>query len=125
MNLLADTNTLIWFAQQDRQLSTNARDALVSPNHRVFISVISHWEIELKQSRHPEFLLPEPIEPLIARAGFERLDLTFAVPALLQTLPWIHKDPYDRILIAQALHHDLTMVSSDSKMSRYPVRTLW
>lgn len=125
MNLLADTNTLIWFAQNDRQLSADALEALMSSDHRVFISVVSRWEIELKQGRHPAFLLPEPIEPLMTRAGFEPLDLTFAVPALLPTLPWIHKYPYDRILVAQALHHDLTLVTSDEAISRYPVRTLW
>ena len=125
MNLLADTSALIWFAQRDRQLSAAARKAFLDPSNRMFVSVVSRWEIELKQRGRPGFLLPEPIDAFMARASFEALDLAFPVPALLSELPWIHKDPFDRILIAQALHHELTLVTSDAAMARYPVPTLW
>lgn len=61
----------------------------------------------------------------MSRARFEPLSLAFDVPNLLSALPRIHGDPFDRILVAQALHHDLTIVTSDGKIALYPVPTLW
>lgn len=125
MNLLLDTHVFIWFGAGDARLGRANLRTISDPDNRVFVSVVSRWEIELKRTRHAEFELPEPFDSAMARSGFLPLDLLFAVPSLLATLPDIHRDPFDRLLVAQALHHDLFLVTSDSMISRYPVNILW
>lgn len=123
--LLTDTHALIWFAADDRRLGRSARAALVDPMQEVFVSVVCYWEIEVKRIRSPEFAPPEPVRALMDRAGFRPLPLEFDVPARLSALPRFHGDPFDRLLVAQALHHGLTLVTGDAAIRRYPVETLW
>jgi len=124
MAFLVDTCAFIWLAASDRRLSTLAVETLTAPDAIVYVSVVSHWEVALKQHR-PDFALTEPFQILMERSTFLPLDLGFTVPAHLATLPWIHKDPFDRLLIAQAIDADLTLVTRDENIRRYPVRTLW
>jgi len=123
--LLADTHALLWFWAGDRRLSRIARAALANPDEEIFVSVVSHWEIEVKRRRHAEFDLPRPLIELMEEADFLPLAMEFATPARLANLPDIHADRFDRMLIAQALHHELTLVSGDRLVRRYPVPILW
>ena len=124
MKLLIDTHVFIWLATSDTRLSTRATDMLLDPANAVMISVVSRWEIVLKQ-RSTDFRLPVPFDFLVQRSGFMPLNLEFGVPAIAETLPDIHADPFDRMLVAQALASELTLVTADKTVRRYPVSTLW
>ena len=121
---LIDTHVLVWMATGDKRLSQTARALLTSPDAAIHVSVISEWELVLK-SRTSGFRLPLPFELLVARSGFTRIDLVSGTPQLVELLPAIHADPFDRILIAQALFHGYTLVTRDSDIRKYPVPTFW
>lgn len=123
--LLLDTHVLIWFAAGDRRLKPHVRSSLADPATEIFVSVITNWEIAVKQRRSPQYVLPGPIEEVIEQAGFRQLDLEFATPRVLDALPELHGDPFDRLLAAQALHHKLRLVTGDRALQRYPVETIW
>jgi PIN domain nuclease of toxin-antitoxin system len=125
IRLLLDTHVLIWFAAGDRRLKPHVRSSLTDPAAEIFVSVITNWEIAVKKRRSPEYLLPGPIDDIIERAGFRRLDLEFTTPRALDALPELHGDPFDRLLAAQALHHGLRLVTGDRALRHYPVEILW
>lgn len=125
MNLLIDSHVFVWTAFSDRRLSRRAIEALANADNQIRISVVTRWELAAKQRRHAAFALPEPFDRLLHRAGYQPLDLEFDVPRQLETMPDIHGDPFDRMLVAQALHHGLTLVTDDHLIRRYPVETLW
>jgi PIN domain nuclease of toxin-antitoxin system len=124
-SLLLDTHVLIWFAAGDKRLKPDVRLALADPAVDIFVSVVTSWEIAVKQRRSPEYLLPGAIEEVIDQAGFRKLDLEFATPRVLDAFPQLHGDPIDRLLAAQALHHGLRLVTGDRTLRRYPVEILW
>jgi len=78
---------------------------MADPGNTIFVSVVTHWEIAAKQHRHAAFDLREPLGATMERHGFIPLDLTFDAPTELQRMPGLHGDPFDRMLVAQALHH--------------------
>jgi PIN domain nuclease of toxin-antitoxin system len=123
--LLIDTHVFIWLATSDPQLSRRVRDLLFSGQAEAWISVVSWWEIVLKQSRHKSFRLPEPFEAILSRTPLRRLDLAFDIPAYVERLPPVHGDPFDRILVAQAQRDDFTLVTCDGDIPEYPVKTFW
>jgi PIN domain nuclease of toxin-antitoxin system len=125
MNLLLDTHAFIWAGAGDRRLSRRAAAALADLDNTIFLSVVSRWEIVAKQRRHAAFRLVEPFESTIAKYDLEPLDLLFNVPASVERMPDLHGDPFDRMLIAQAMHHQLVLVSNDAIIRRYPVETIW
>lgn len=79
----------------------------------------------MKEQRHASFALPKPFPELMEESGFQPLDLLFDVPARLTALPPLHGDPFDRILVAQALHHGMAIVTSDRAIAAYEVPVLW
>jgi PIN domain nuclease of toxin-antitoxin system len=124
MPLLLDTHAFIWLAWNDEQLSRNVVDAVLRPDEIIYVSVITRWEIALKEGRRG-FRFGENFDLSMAHSEFLPLDLTFDVPKHLADLPPIHADPFDRMLIAQALSLDLTLVTCDRKMRQYPISTFW
>lgn len=124
MALLLDTHVFVWLGWGDARLSQRALDAVLAEDEVVFVSVISRWELLIKERRHgPQLGLP--FDLLMARSGLEPLDLRFDVPTRISGLPDIHNDPFDRLLVAQALAEGLTLVTADRQVRRYPVQTLW
>jgi PIN domain nuclease of toxin-antitoxin system len=124
MALLLDTHAFVWLGWGDPRLSQRVKDAIGAEDEMVFVSVITRWELAIKERSHgPQ--LGMPFDVLMARGGFEPLDLRFDVPTRLSALPDIHQDPFDRMLVAQALSHGLTLVTADRDVRRYPVQTLW
>jgi PIN domain nuclease of toxin-antitoxin system len=121
---LLDTNVIIWFAEASPQLSGRVLDLLQSGRDDLFISVVSAWEYEQKRKLKPHQLQFSFLE-LTASISHIKLDLAFDVHTYAQSLPPIHKDPFDRMLIAQAIHHDLDFVASDAAIHRYPVPYFW
>ena len=127
MRLLLDTCTFLWLAGGS-SLSTAAAAAIRNPSNDVFFSAVSAWEIVTKHA-NGRLPLPEPPDRLIPIERNLRglAALPFDEDSALQglKLPALHYDPFDRMLIAQAIAHGLAIVTPDPLISQYPVRTIW
>ena len=128
MRLLLDSHALIWWFAGDRQLSVPARRAIEDEENDILISAASAWEIA---TNHRLGKLPEAealaldFTGTIARQDFEELPITVDDAARAGALPGPHRDPFDRILIAQALARNLVLISNESLFDWYSVRRLW
>ena len=128
MKLLLDTCTFLWLAGGGRSLSHGAADAVRDPSNEVFLSAVSTWEIVVKHGmgRLP---LPEspdrliPIERRLRGIAALAFDEDSALQGL--RLPQLHRDPFDRLLIAQAIAFGLAIVTPDPLIAQYPVRVIW
>ncbi|MFM7452792.1 MAG: type II toxin-antitoxin system VapC family toxin [Cyanobium sp.] len=126
--LLLDTCTFLWMVRTPDELSTAAREAVVDPAVPVYLSVVSQWELTVKALAGR---LPLPDDPAsYARKERQRhgvLPLSLEEDALrhLPKLPDHHRDPFDRMLICQAIDNGLVLVTPDPQIHRYPVRLLW
>ncbi|HVV50382.1 MAG TPA: type II toxin-antitoxin system VapC family toxin [Polyangia bacterium] len=128
MKLLLDTCTFLWMALGERALSRGAREAITDPANDVYLSAISSWEIALKHAlgklplpEQPTLLLPE----MRARLHVEALALEEPAALAIAQLPELHRDPFDRMLICQAIMGGLTLVTPDPLVRQYAVPTLW
>ena len=128
MRLLLDTNAIIWWDSKSSKLSKKAEDAIRDASSEIFISVVSAWEMQikaqigkLKQNKPWRDVIREQIQV----NGFSLLRPELSHIEVLDSLPFHHKDPFDRLLIAQAIHENLTLVSNDLKFQAYPVTLLW
>lgn len=128
MKLLVDTCTFLWLAADDPQFSRTARDACRDPVNDVYLSALSAWEIAIKH-RLGRLPLPEPPQHYVAsrRAwlGLEPLDFHAAAATHDALLPPLHRDPFDRGLVSQAILLGLSIVTPDPAITRYPAPTLW
>jgi PIN domain nuclease of toxin-antitoxin system len=127
MNLLIDTHTLIWFGENDQQLSLKARYAIESPENTKFFSVVSFWEIAIKVNLGKLSLL-KPLEQIIREIEASEALILGISPAqilLLEQMPLHHRDPFDRMLIAQATAEGLTIVTRDPHFLNYGVPLFW
>ena len=128
MKLLLDTCTFLWIVTADDHLSTRARDLVVDGSNEVFLSAVSTWEVAVKHTlgRLP---LPEPPERYIPRLrqdhGIDSLPLEEETTLYLGRLPVLHRDPFDRMLVCQAIVHGMALLTPDEDVTQYPVRTLW
>jgi PIN domain nuclease of toxin-antitoxin system len=128
MRLLLDTHTFLWFITADAQLSSTAENAIRKLGTEAFLSIASVWEIAIKVNlgRLP---IPQPLETFIPEQL--RLNRITLLPIELShtfeisRMPLHHRDPFDRIIIAQAQVEDLELVSADGAFDDYPVRRLW
>lgn len=126
MRLLVDTNVLIWAAEGSPRLPAAAADMLLDPKHDLWFSVLAVAEVAVKFARgRPDF----QVDPLVFRQallsdGYGELLLTGAHVVRLADLPPIHKDPFDRLLIAQAMAEGVTLVTADATLGRYGPRVL-
>jgi PIN domain nuclease of toxin-antitoxin system len=124
MKFLLDSHVLLWWCADGDKLSRRARDAIASPSSAVYVSVVSGWELTIKTSLG-RLKLAQAVEDAIEAYQFEPLLLTFAHVRRVSELPYHHRDPFDRMLVAQAVVEDLTVVTKDREIARYEVRTLW
>jgi PIN domain nuclease of toxin-antitoxin system len=128
MRLLLDTNALLWFITGDSKLSTAARAAIEDPGNESFVSVGSFWEMAIKVSLGKLALagtFPMVISRELARNGFTTLQISLAHVARISSMPFHHRDPFDRLLIAQAQEETLLVVSSDAEFDAYGVKRIW
>ena len=123
MKLLLDTHVFLWWRADDPRLSAGPRRA-ISRAAEVFVSVASAWEIAIKISLG-QLRIPGPVEEAVLDSRFSPLPISFAHAAGVATLPFHHRDPFDRILIAQAQAEQLTLVSADRKLEPYGVPVMW
>lgn len=121
--LLLDTHVVLWAAATPERLNDPAREALVDPMARLLVSSISAAEIEIKRAIG-KLRLDATCAEIVDGIGAEWLDLTSAHVAGLRDLPLLHRDPFDRLLVAQAATEDLVLVSADADVLSYDVTTL-
>ncbi len=128
MRALLDTHAFIWWVTNDPQLSANARNLIADSGNILFLSVVSAWEIVIK-NKLGKLILPEPVEQYIptrlAINRFESLPIQMSHVLQVASLPNIHRDPFDRILIAQSQIENLPIVTIDQKITQYLVQTIW
>ena len=128
MQLLLDTCAFLWLTIDGPELSEKAIEAFRNPENRVYLSAVSAWEIIVK-NRLGKLPLPENPASFVSRQcqihQIEFLSLDEFAVYQLQTLPDLHRDPFDRMLICQALHKQLTILTSDEMIKQYPVTTIW
>jgi PIN domain nuclease of toxin-antitoxin system len=128
MRLLLDTHTLIWFDSEPDQLSDACRSILADPNNSLVLSIASIWEMQIK-CQAGRLNLRMPLSRLIDEQsqnnGLEILPIKAQHVYELQNLPDVHRDPFDRIMIAQAIVENLLFVSKDSVLGGYPVQQVW
>ena len=124
MKLLLDTHALVWWASGDARLSKRASAALNDPDNERFLSVAAAWEFNWIQARG-RVSIATPLDVILATAPVVCIGLPFDIHRYSSSLPPIHGDPIDRILVAQALRDDMVLVSRDGPVHRYPVKALW
>jgi PIN domain nuclease of toxin-antitoxin system len=119
MNLSLDTQVLLWSLSSPERLSKVARSAIENPGNIVFVSAAAAWEVEIKAALG-KLRAPSDLANQIAAANFEELPITIAHALALKQLPNLHRDPFDRIMLAQAKAAGLTFVTADPLVLQYP-----
>ena len=126
MRILIDTHILIWHLEGDSQLSLERRKLIASPSNQVFISIASLWEMAIKLSKG-KLAISRSIDDVVAHIeGSTSLLFAIAPEHLIHvaSLPFHHKDPFDRLIIAQSLVENIPILTSDSNFSAYGVEML-
>lgn len=122
MKLLLDTHLLLWVAGDSKRLSKAARTLIDDPQNELFFSALSIWEIALKSGLKPAEVLADA--RLVRRAlldnGYSELPITSEHAVNVDRLPMIHRDPFDRILISQAIVEEVTLLTADRRVAEYP-----
>lgn len=127
MNLLLDTHTLLWFSENNPRLSQNAKSLIESEDNNCFISIASIWEMAIKTSLGKltvkfgfNNLLNE-----IHQHGFDVLPIEFKHTILLTSMNFHHRDPFDRLLIAQSIVEDYALISNEEIFEKYEIKRIW
>lgn len=126
MRYLLDTHTLLWFLQGNKQLAKETRE-IENVENKCYTSIASAWEIAIK-TKLGKLELEFPFEKLAEYLFFndiKLLPISFEHLQRLMTIDVIHKDPFDRIIVAQALYEDLTIISKDENFAGYGIKLLW
>lgn len=118
MNYLIDTHVLLWWLTDDKRLNKQVRYILSTKP--VWCSVVTPWEIALKE-QIGKIDLPDSYDKVLQGSGFIWMDVTFRHIEELRRLPQLHKDPFDRLLIAQALNEELILITADKRIHQYNV----
>jgi PIN domain nuclease of toxin-antitoxin system len=120
VRFLLDTHALLWALADDPILDPDAREAIIDGRNMVFVSAASAWEITVKK-RLGKLEAPDDLDHQLARHRFTPLDITVRHALLVEHLPELHRDPFDRVLIAQARAESLTILTRDEHIPRYDV----
>jgi PIN domain nuclease of toxin-antitoxin system len=123
VRILLDTHILLWWLADDPALGDRARDVISTPDNLVFYSAASIWEIRIKQAIG-KLEIPDDFADVLASQALEPLAITVSHAHGLQDLPPHHRDPFDRLLVAQARHERLTMLTRDQAITEYDVAVL-
>ncbi len=128
MRVLLDTHAFLWLVTDDPKLSDRARSAFLDPRNEMILSAVVSFEITVKCSLHKLNLVEPPrefIENRIRNNGLLPFPITLAHTYRLAHLPFHHRDPFDRLLVAQALEEDLPILSADAALSAYDIERIW
>jgi PIN domain nuclease of toxin-antitoxin system len=124
VKILLDTHALLWWLTDDAQLGPQAREFVEDPGNDVLVSMVSLWEMAVKTRIGKLEADIRQIADAVQQDGFTLLDIRVTHLLTLAGLPLRHRDPFDHLLIAQAITEDATFISEDRNTARYPVRTL-
>ena len=122
MRLLLDTHLLLWAARPSPQLSSRARRLINDPDNELVVSAASLWEIAIKSAlRRPNFRLDAPLfRRNLLNNGYDEMAVTGEHAVAVANLPPLHRDPFDRILVAQSIVEGITLLTSDPRVAQYP-----
>ena len=123
MNLLLDTHLLLWAASDPKKIPAKVRTLLLNPGNRLIFSAASLWEISIKRSlKRADFNVdPRRLWRMLQASGYQELNVTAEHTIAVNDLPPLHKDPFDRILVAQARVEGLLLLTSDKIVAKYGV----
>ena len=128
MRALLDTHAFLWWISDDRRLSDRAREIIADGRNELFFSAASGWEISIKAGLG-RLEVPEDLQRFISdqlsRNAFQSLPIYLSHALHTRALPDHHRDPFDRILISQAILEEMPMLSADPRISHYPVEVVW
>jgi PIN domain nuclease of toxin-antitoxin system len=127
MRYLLDTHTFLWLAEDDPRLDANVRALFSDANNEIFLSAASAWEMAIKASLG-KLILATPLSRLVAggvERGIQLLGVSCEHAYQVEQLPFHHRDPFDRLLVAQASHGGMQLVSRDPKLDAYPAIRVW
>lgn len=124
MRLLLDSNAFLWWVTNSRRLSTVAREAIADDTNAILVGIGSLWELAIKRSIG-KLDFPHDFRAVLSDEAFELLSINFEHLRALEALPLYHRDPFDRLLIAQAIAENIAVVTTDSKFAHYDVRLFW
>lgn len=120
MRLLLDTHVVIWAQEEPKRLSAATRQAIETEENEIFVSVVSPWELAIKGPREG-LRVPDDLEEQLVRQCITLLPVLWRHTDSLRSMAYHHRDPFDRMLVAQALAEGLTIVTADRKLRDYPV----
>jgi PIN domain nuclease of toxin-antitoxin system len=127
MNVLLDTHTFIWYIEGNAKLTQKARDVIEISGDKIYLSIISLWEIAIKTGKK-QLSLQNKFDDLLDVLNsleIEILTITFADTQAYKNLPLHHGDPFDRMIISQAINNSLTIVGCDQSFNDYPIQIVW
>jgi PIN domain nuclease of toxin-antitoxin system len=124
VRLLIDSHAFLWWSEASPAIGSAARDAIADPENEVLISIAALWEITIKASSG-KLSLPADLESIVASQGFAVLSITFPHLTSLAVLPRLHRDPFDRMMIAQALAEGIPIVTGGRLFAGYGVQVIW
>jgi len=128
MKVLVDTHVFLWLLEDAPQLSNHAKEAFSNPDAKIYFSAASYWEICIKQSIGKLELLDGWETIILRELKRNRIQWLAIEPEHMQdilTLPWHHRDPFDRLLIAQARQEVMSMMTADQRIAKYDVSIIW
>ena len=128
MKVLLDTHTVLWMVNEHEKLSLSAKKLLLNDGHTLFISVVSLWEIAIKVSLGKLSELDGGVGVFLSKLEnipIEVLPITTDCIKIIESLPFIHRDPFDRMLVAVAMSNDMTILTADSSIPKYNAPCIW
>lgn len=128
MNLLLDTHALLFFVNDDQLLSDTAKNAIEDNANEIYVSIVSAWEITIKSSL-TKLQIPKPVEIFIPEQlqlnDFHLLPIKISHLGVVANFPFHHRDPFDRLLAAQSISENFSIISIDRKLDAYGVSRIW
>ncbi len=129
MNYLLDTSSFLWFVYDDNRLSTGAVERILDSTNEIYLSLASIWEIAIKANLRRGLALrrpfPEFIDHHLSANRFRLLDINVSHLKVVAALPLHHRDPFDRLLIAQSQVENIPVITNDAAFDHYPVQRVW
>ena len=128
MMLLLDTHAALWLVNEYEKLSSKASDLIIDDSNELFLSVASLWEIAIKVSKGKLTELNGGVNAFISNIENMPIELLPIIPnqtAIIEKLPFIHKDPFDRIIVATAISENMIVLTDDDNIQKYDVKSIW
>ena len=127
MDLLLDTHAVLWFREDSSLLAPNSRKLIVDTNNSIFISIVTFWELAIKEGLGKmklDYSL-DTIHASCLQDNFKILPIEIIYLSIVKSLPYHHKDPFDRSIIATAISMNIPIITKDQHFHTYPIKTIW